>query len=50
VPAALRSAVAAAVLKMAEVPADRDLLSAIRLSDPLPADYERDYRVFEQIR
>ncbi len=47
VPAELRSKVADAVLAMARTEADRALLGAIRMPNPLLADYARDYRRLE---
>ncbi len=47
VPAVARERVAAAVLEMARAEADRQLLAAIRMPEPLRADYDRDYRALE---
>ena len=48
VPAALRKRVTAAILEMGRSESDRALLAAIRMPDPLPADYDRDYRGLER--
>ncbi|MBI5069429.1 MAG: phosphate/phosphite/phosphonate ABC transporter substrate-binding protein [Deltaproteobacteria bacterium] len=47
VPAALREKVASAVLEMARDEGDRPLLAAVRMPDPLRADYDRDYKPLE---
>lgn len=47
VPPEVRRKVAQAVLQMALDEPDRRLLAAIRMPDPLLADYERDYRPLE---
>lgn len=47
VPAALRARITAAILAMGRSERDRALLAAIRMPDPLPADYDRDYRGLE---
>lgn len=48
VPAELRERIAAAVLEMARAEGDRPLLAAVRMPDPLRADYARDYEVLEK--
>jgi len=48
VPAEVRERLTAAVLRLAETPADRPLLARVRLKDPVRADYERDYRALER--
>ncbi len=50
VPAQVRSKLAQAILAMARDPADRLLLAAVRVPDPEPADYEREYRALERPR
>jgi phosphonate transport system substrate-binding protein len=44
----LRSRITAAVLGMASSPEDRALLAAVRLTEPVAADYGRDYRALER--
>lgn len=46
-PAAQRDRIQAAVLSMATSPEGRANLAAVRLGDPVTADYERDYRALE---
>lgn len=50
VPREIRSKLARALLEMAGDPAGRALLGAVRMPDPEPADYERDYRSLERLR
>jgi len=47
VPAEVRQRIAAAVLEMARSESDRRLLATVRLSRPVLADYDRDYRGLE---
>ncbi len=47
VPEALRRRIAEAVLGMGATPGGRALLASVRFTDPVPADYERDYRPLE---
>jgi phosphonate transport system substrate-binding protein len=49
VPDAAREAVAAAVLALGAAPADQALLAAVRLAEPVRADYARDYRSLEEV-
>ncbi len=50
VPRPVRSRLAQALLEMARDPADRPLMTAVRLPDPEQADYDRDYRSLERTR
>lgn len=50
VPPEVRLRLTAALLEMARDPGDRPLLAAVRMPDPEPADYERDYRALEPRR
>ncbi len=49
-PPAVRSKLTQALLEMARDPADRALMAAVRMPDPEPADYQRDYRSLERTR
>ncbi|NJC89298.1 MAG: phosphate/phosphite/phosphonate ABC transporter substrate-binding protein [Methylococcaceae bacterium] len=49
VPAALSAAVQKAVLAMAATPEGAELLRSVRMSDPVAADYRRDYQSLETI-
>ena len=50
VPAALRAAIARAVLAMADDEPGRGMLAAVNLHDPVAADYARDYRDLERLQ
>lgn len=45
VPKQLQQALEAAVIKMGSTAEGKKLLRAVQLSDPVPADYARDYKV-----
>lgn len=49
VPAAVREAIAIALLSIGADPANREFLAVIRLADPVRADYARDYRSLEAV-
>ena len=49
VPKQLQQALAAAVVKMGSTAEGKKLLRAVQLSDPVPADYARDYKVLEKM-
>jgi phosphonate transport system substrate-binding protein len=49
VPRAAREAVKQATFDLAASPAGAELLRTLRLADPIPADYERDYGRLEEI-
>jgi phosphonate transport system substrate-binding protein len=49
VPSAVRGRIANAVLGMAATEEGRRLLASVRLTDPIRADFERDYRVFDEV-
>ena len=49
VPEPLREALRAAVLAMSKDPAGAELLQRIRMADPVPADYRRDYQNQETV-
>jgi phosphonate transport system substrate-binding protein len=49
VPAALRERLVEAILAMAKTEDGRELLKAVRLANPMRADYDRDYRTFDAI-
>lgn len=49
VPAAVREAVAAAILHLAQDKEGRALLRAVRIERPVPAVYERDYAPLERL-
>lgn len=50
VPAALREQITAAVLHMREDPAGREILQRVTLTQPVPADYNRDYQPLERLQ
>lgn len=50
VPAALREQITAAVLRMREDPAGREILQRVTLTQPVPADYNRDYQPLERLQ
>lgn len=49
VPLPVRRALADAVLALGADAGGRELLAKVRLADPVPADYERDYRPLEEV-
>lgn len=49
VPEAVQRAVARAVLAMTAAPAAKALLPPVRLTDPVPADFDADYRHLESV-
>jgi ABC-type phosphate/phosphonate transport system, periplasmic component len=49
VPKQLQQALEAAVIKMGSTAEGKKLLRAVQLSDPVPADYARDYKVLEKM-
>ena len=49
VPAAVRERIAAATLALAGSAEGRALLAAVRLADPVRADYGRDYLLFDEM-
>ena len=49
VPKQLQQALAAVVLKMGQTEEGKKLLRTVQLSDPVPADYTRDYKVLEKM-
>lgn len=49
VPRKDRAKIAEAVLTIAKDPGSGDLLRAVRLTEPLLVDYEKDYRSLEEI-
>jgi phosphonate transport system substrate-binding protein len=49
VPAAVRSAIVKAVLAMAATPGGAATLEKLRLPDPVPADYAKDYAALEEM-
>ncbi len=49
VPRAVRDAVKRAVLAIAATPEGGELVRKVRLPDPVPADYDKDYRSLEEI-
>lgn len=49
VPKQLQEALTSVVLSLAATPEGRRLLQAVQLSDPVPADYVRDYRLQEKL-
>ena len=46
----VREKVIAGFLSIAADPAGRDLLKAIQMAQPIPADYARDYRALKQLK
>ncbi len=49
VPRAVRDAVKRAVLAIAATPEGSELVRKVRLPNPVPADYDKDYRSLEEI-
>lgn len=49
VPKQLQQALATTVLKMGSSAEGKKLLQMVQLSDPVPADYVRDYKVLEKM-
>lgn len=49
IPSSMQNLVAHAVLKIGKIEADLAVLQAVRLQDPVMADYDRDYKGLERM-
>lgn len=50
VPDALRKKMAAAILDLGAKPANKEMLSAVQLPDPMEADFQRDYAPLQKLK